>query len=64
MPSDLKVTELYGFFEAVLGDDSRVRRTSQVKKNLLKSEHLQVRAPRPMVLAEETDIWTLTPSQA
>ena len=42
LPSDLKVTELYGFFEAVLGDDSRVRRTSQVKKNLLKSEHLQV----------------------
>ena len=30
------------FFEAVLGDDTRERHTNQVKKNLLKSEHLQV----------------------
>ena len=42
LPSDLKVSELYNFFEAVLGDDTRERHTNQVKKNLLKSEHLQV----------------------
>jgi len=43
LPSDLRVSELYSFFESVLADDSRVRHANQVKKNLLKSEHLQVR---------------------
>jgi len=43
LPASIPIQELYPFFESVLRDITKNRRSNQVIKNLLKSENLQIR---------------------
>ncbi|GAM17117.1 hypothetical protein SAMD00019534_002920 [Acytostelium subglobosum LB1] len=43
LPLNIPIQELYPFFEAVIRDNTRIKRESQVVKNLLKAEHAKIK---------------------